>query len=88
MPCGGLFLLSREWGGSPLPRERGRSGHWVPQGWGPRTPVPARPAGLGSRVPEAAVAAPVTSCRAAAPPWSRPLSAALPGAWGSPRCHL
>lgn len=49
---------------------------------------PARPAGLGSRVPEAAVRAPVTRCRAAAPPGSRPPSAALPGAWGSPRCHL
>lgn len=44
----------------------------------------SRPAGLGSRVPEAAVPVPVPRCRAAAPPRSRSPSAALPRASGSP----
>lgn len=85
-PCGDLLWLSRECGGSSLPREREQ----VPAPGAPRvgsTHSRSRPAGLGSRVPEAAVPVPVTRCRAAAPPQSRAPSAALPRAWGSPRCH-
>lgn len=86
VPCGDLSWLSRECGGSSFPREKEQ----VPAPGAPRvgsTHSGSRPAGLGSRVPEAAVPAPVTRCRAAAPPQSRPPSAALPRAWGAPRCH-
>lgn len=86
MPCGDLFWWSRQWGGSSLPREREQVRVPVVSRVG-STHSRSRPAGLGSRVPEAAVPAPVTRFRAAAPPQSRPRSAALPRAWSSQRCH-